>query len=109
MWEQASAVYGALNGTPVLVGHHSERRLGLRSHRGKDAAEYPRVELPRLRGGPRPGRECGHGHTCRGALGARLRRWCETAPRVSAGRRPSVKQEPQPARTGAKSTTEERS
>ena len=57
--------------------------LGVRRYRREDAAERPRVGMRLLRRVPRPGRERGEGHTCRGALRARLRRRRKTCPRVA--------------------------
>jgi len=67
--------------------------LGARGDRGETASEHPGVDLP-LRGTPRPGCQRSEGHTRRGARGVSLRRRCETSPRLSTGRQPSMKQEP---------------
>jgi hypothetical protein len=59
--------------------------LGVRGDHRETAAERARVDLPRLRGTPRPRRERGPNDSGRRAGGFCLRRWCETAPRPAQG------------------------
>ncbi len=83
--EEKAAQYGR---TFARIGRFeptSQVLLGLRGQGRSQAAQRPRVDVRRVRDGPRPGRECSEEHLGRRAGGQVKRLWsrCQTTPRGS--------------------------
>jgi hypothetical protein len=74
----------AVDSYPEVLGTVADAASSARSDflSTPESVPCPRMDLPRVQGGPRPGRQRSTEHTRRGALGARLRRRSKTAPHL---------------------------